>query len=99
MNTTSKFDSSLISNQSRKMSKDLKTDIPNEVVEEQTKKIPNLLFLWLSVGSIAASTILRATNQRALSKFVGLWVPAFLAFGLYNKIVKLEDEILRVKMH
>ena len=66
MNTTSKFDSSLISNQSRKMSKDLKTDIPNEVVEEQTKKIPNLLFLWLSVGSIAASTILRPpTKERS----------------------------------
>lgn len=99
MDTTSKFDSTLISNQNKKMSKNLPTDVPNEVVEEQTKKIPNLVFLWLSVAGIAAATVLRANNQKGLSKFVGLWVPAFLSFGLYNKIVKLEDEILRLKMH
>lgn len=99
MNTSSKFDRVLITNQDKKMSKNRPTEIPNEMVEEQTKKIPNLVFLWLSVAGIAAATVLRANHQKGLSKFVGLWVPAFLSFGLYNKIVKLEDEILRLKMH
>lgn len=59
-----------ISQQDKKLSSRYKSEVPNEIIEEQTKKIPNLFFL-------------------------GLWVPTILTLGLYNKIVKLEDELLR----
>lgn len=88
-----------ISNVDKKMSKKYKTDMANEVIEDQTKKIPNLLFLGLGIASIIGSATLTASKKRTLGNFVGLWVPTFLLFGLYNKMVKIEDEIIRSKMH
>lgn len=88
-----------VSNADKKLSKQFKSELPNEIIEEQTKKIPNLLFLGLGVASILASASLTAANKKTAGNFVGLWVPTFLLFGLYNKMVKIEDEILRSKMH
>lgn len=88
-----------VSNADKKLSKVYKSELPNEIIEEQTKKIPNLLFLGLGVASILASASLTATNKKTAGNFVGLWVPTFLLFGLYNKMVKIEDELLRSRMH
>lgn len=88
-----------ISHQDKKMSSQFKSEIANEAIEEQTKKIPNLFFLGLSLASIVGSAALTVTKRKSLGNFVGMWVPTLLMFGLYNKIVKLEDEILRSKMH
>lgn len=88
-----------VSNADKKLSKQYKSELPNEIIEEQTKKIPNLLFLGLSLASILASASLTASNKKAAGNFVGLWVPTFLLLGLYNKMVKIEDELLRNKMH
>lgn len=85
-----------ISQQDKKLSSEYRTEVPNEMVEEQTKKIPNLLFLGLAGASIAASAILTFGMKREqIGNFVGLWVPTILMFGIYNKIVKVEDEVLR----
>jgi hypothetical protein len=85
-----------ISQQDKKLSKEYKTEVPNEVIEEQTKKIPNLLFLGAAGVAIAASAGLTfGTEKKTLGNFIGLWVPTILLFGVYNKIVKLEDELLR----
>ena len=88
-----------VSNQEKKLSAQYKSELPNEVIEEQTKKIPNLVFLGLGIASIVGSAALTASKRKVLGNFVGLWVPTLLIFGLYNKIIKLEDEVLRSKMH
>lgn len=88
-----------ISQQNKKMSGRFKSEVPNEMIEEQTKKIPNLLFLGLALAGMAISATLTMRNRKTLGNFVGLWVPTLLTFGLYNKLVKVEDEILRNQMH
>lgn len=85
-----------ISQQDKKMSAEYKTEIPNEVIEEQTKKIPNLFFLGCALASLAGSAALTANNRKFLGSFVGLWVPTLLSFGIYNKLVKIEDELLKL---
>lgn len=86
----------IINNQDQKMSNRYKSEVPNEMIEEQTKKIPNLLFLTLAgLGILSSAALTFGTNKKVLGNFVGLWVPTFLILGLYNKIVKVEDELLR----
>lgn len=58
-------------------------------IEEQTAKLPSDIFLWLGLGSIGASLTLRLLGKRHDAMFVGQWVPTFLIFGLYNKLVKV----------
>ena len=87
---------SLISEQNSKLSNQYKTELPNEVIEEQTKKIPNLVFLGLGLASMAGSLALTMNKKVTLGNFVGQWVPTMLIFGLYNKMVKIEDELLKL---
>jgi hypothetical protein len=58
-------------------------------IEQQTAKLPSDLFLWLALGTMACSTMLRMTGRMHQSLFVGQWAPTFLILGLYNKMVKL----------
>lgn len=58
-------------------------------IEKQTAKLPSDTFLWLALGSIAASAGLHLVGRKMDSNFVGQWAPAFLLFGLYNKLVKV----------
>ena len=62
-------------------------------VENKTKKIPSIGFLSFAVGSMVASATLQALRKRELSNFVGLWAPSILIMGLYNKLVKVEEEV------
>ena len=60
-------------------------------VENQTAKIPSMLFLNLALGSIALSAVLKMSKKTSRNaSFVGLWVPTFLLLGIYNKLVKIE---------
>lgn len=59
-------------------------------IEEQTAKLPSDLFLWLAVGSMAASLTLKLLKNDHISLFIGQWAPSFLLLGIYNKIVKVE---------
>ncbi len=59
-------------------------------IEEQTAKLPSDTFLWTAIGCMTASLTLKVMKQDHLALFVGQWVPAFLLFGIYNKIVKVE---------
>jgi hypothetical protein len=93
------MENSNIDNQQKKMSAQYPTEVPNEIIENQTKKIPNLVFLGLSLASMGGSLFLTMRRKTVLGNFVGQWVPTLLLFGLYNKVVKLEDELLRSKMH
>jgi hypothetical protein len=81
----------------QKLSSQYPTEMPNEVIENQTKKIPNLVFMGLAAASIAGSIILatRKKEETDFANFVGHWAPTFLLLGIYNKLVKVESELLR----
>jgi hypothetical protein len=57
-------------------------------IEEQTARIPSDIFLWASVGVMAVSLGLKLFKKDETSMFLGQWAPAFLLFGIYNKLVK-----------
>lgn len=57
-------------------------------IEEYTAALPSDTFLWLAVGAIAGSLALKMVGRDKDANFVGQWVPTFLLFGVYNKIVK-----------
>lgn len=59
-----------------------------EAIEEQTAKIPSDAWLWVALGSMAASLTLKLFKKDDVSIFVGLWAPSLLLFGIYNKLVK-----------
>lgn len=62
-------------------------------IEQQTAKIPSIGFLGLAVGSMVASAALAFFAQKKeLANFVGLWAPSLLLIGIYNKLVKMENE-------
>lgn len=57
-------------------------------IEQQTAKVPSDVFLWAALGSMGLSALMQGSGKKHASLFVGQWVPVFLMFGLYNKIVK-----------
>lgn len=59
------------------------------VIEEQTAKVPSDVYLWTSVGAMAAAAALQLFRKKHLSLFIGQWVAPFLIMGLYNKVVKV----------
>ena len=59
-----------------------------KTIEEQTAKLPSDTFLWMAVGSMAASASLQMMGNRQVSLFIGQWAPTFLILGVYNKLVK-----------
>jgi hypothetical protein len=58
-------------------------------IEEQTAKLPSDVFLWASVGSMAASLTMKIMKKDDLALFIGQWAAPFLLLGIYNKIVKV----------
>jgi len=75
------------------------------LIERQTARLPSLAYLGLAIGSIALSAglMVSARPQRRfgasprrmeLANFVGQWVPSLLVIGVYNKLVKIEEELL-----
>ena len=59
-----------------------------KTIEDQTAKLPSDTFLWMALGAMSASAALQLMGNKHVSLFVGQWAPAFLIFGLYNKLVK-----------
>lgn len=58
------------------------------LIEQQAAKVPSDVFLFLALGSMAASLVLELTGKRPQSRFVGMWAPSLLTMGVYNKLVK-----------
>ncbi len=89
-----------VSHREQKISDRYPVDLPNEMIEAQTKKIPNLVFMAAAGLSIAASAVLTFSKKKeTMGNFVGLWAPTILLLGLYNKVVKVEDELLKSNLH
>lgn len=59
-------------------------------VENQTSKIPSILFLAASLAAMGISAALKfcKTKDDNNALFVGQWAAPFLLLGIYNKIVK-----------
>lgn len=55
-------------------------------INRQASRIPSDFFLWAGLGVAAVSLGLRAAGKKQSSLFVGLWVPAILLLGVYNKL-------------
>ncbi|KGE12479.1 MULTISPECIES: hypothetical protein [Sphingobacterium] len=68
---------------------------PNEgtatkAIEEQTSKIPSVVFLGAAVAAMGVSLTLKCLGKDKNALFVGQWAAPFLLLGIYNKIVKTE---------
>ncbi len=59
------------------------------VIEQQTAKLPSDVFLFAAFGAMGLSLVLALTGRREASRFVGMWPPAILTMGVYNKVVKM----------
>lgn len=59
------------------------------VIEEQTAKIPSDVFLFAALGSMGTSFLLQLSGRGDASRFVGMWAPALLTMGVYNKLIKV----------
>lgn len=59
-----------------------------KAIEEQTAKLPSDTFLWLAIGSMVTSAAFKLAGKSHEAVFIGQWAPAFLLFGIYNKLVK-----------
>jgi hypothetical protein len=62
-------------------------------VEERTAQVPSMGYLALAVGSMAASAAFFAMRKKEVSHFIGQWAPSLLIIGVYNKLVKIENEL------
>ena len=69
-------------------SQDHREGVLAKTIEKQTAKLPSDSFLWLALGSIAASLTLRISGRQKDALFVGQWAPTFLVLGVYNKLIK-----------
>lgn len=61
-----------------------------KMIEEQTAKVPSVIYLSAAVASMLGSLTLKIMGQKNTALFVGQWAAPFLILGLYNKIVKTE---------
>ena len=59
-------------------------------IEDYTGNIPSSAFLGVAVGAMALSLMLQVAGKGKWGNFLAQWVPTWLIFGLYNKLVKLE---------
>jgi hypothetical protein len=64
------------------------------MIEEQTSRVPSVAYLTLAVGSMVASAAFMIAGKKQVANFIGQWAPSLLVIGLYNKVVKLEDELI-----
>lgn len=58
-------------------------------IEQQTAKFPSSFFLFAALGSMALSATFELSGRERASRFVGMWAPALLTMGVYNKVIKL----------
>lgn len=64
-------------------------DALTRFIEQQSAKFPSSFFLFLALGSMLVSVGLELSGRERSSRFVGMWAPAILTMGVYNKVIKL----------
>ena len=68
-------------------------------IERYTASIPSSAYLAVAMGAIGLSLVAQLSGKGKWGNFIAQWVPTWLILGLYNKVVKLEDEILSRREH
>jgi len=58
------------------------------MIEQQSAKLPSVVFLAGSMAALAASLSFELGQRRNLARFVGMWVGPLLSMGIYVKLVK-----------
>lgn len=59
------------------------------MIENQAAKLPSDFFLFSAFAAMGVAVVLEISGNSRLSRFVGMWPPALLTMGIYNKLVKL----------
>jgi hypothetical protein len=62
-------------------------------MEHGSSMLPSAAWLVAAGASIVGSLVLRFAGRRDDANFIGQWVPTFLLFGVYNKMVKMGRDI------
>jgi hypothetical protein len=65
-------------------------DAVTGTIERYTAAVPSSAYLAGALGAMGLSLALQAGGRGKWGNFVAHWVPTWLLFGLYNKLVKLE---------
>lgn len=60
-------------------------------IGHQASRLPSDVFVWAALGSVAGSAYLQLTGNKEKSLFVGQWAPTFLAFAVYDKVIRRLD--------
>ena len=63
-------------------------------LEERTSRVASGTYLGLAIGSMIASAAFQLAGKRETASFIGQWVPSLLVIGMYNKLVKIERELM-----
>ena len=79
-------------------SQDHREGVLAKIIEKQTAKLPSDSFLWLALGSIAASLTLKISGRQNDALFVGQGSTTFLVLGVYNKLVKQWVQIVQKRV-
>lgn len=67
-----------------------KEDVVTKTIESYTATIPSSAFLGVACAAMGAALAFQVLGRGKWGNFLAQWVPTWLLFGLYNKIVKVE---------
>lgn len=68
-------------------------------IEERTSRVPSGMYLGLAIGSMIAAAAFQLAGKRQTANFIGQWVPSLLVIGVYNKLVKIEHELIGARSY
>lgn len=64
-------------------------DQVTRMIEQQAAKLPSDFFLFSAIAAMGGAVVLELAGHSRASRFVGMWPPALLTMGMYNKLVKV----------
>jgi hypothetical protein len=59
------------------------------LIEHQAAKLPSDIFLFSAMAAMAAAVAFEIAGNSRMSRFLGMWPPALLTMGMYNKLIKI----------
>jgi hypothetical protein len=77
-----------IKNKTQNFNQERKEGKVAKAIESQTSRVPSDIFLWTSIGVMAASLTFKLMKKDHIALFIGQWAAPFLLLGIYNKLVK-----------
>ena len=61
-----------------------------KTIESYTAAVPSTGYLAVAIGAMGLSLLCELAGRGKWGNFIAQWVPTWLLFGLYNKLVKLQ---------